>query len=686
MKKELFLFLVFLFWPGEVLAVSTSSWVVSSYKEFVRGELNRIGVKEEGIVFLSPTLRKVFSPESSENSVWAVAEDGKGNLYIGTGKEGRIYKISPRGEEEVFFDSPEINILSLTFDREGNLYAGSSPSGIIYRITPEGSPIQYYTTGESYVWSLLFDLQGNLWAGTGENGKIFRIRAKGEGEVVYDSPENHIMCLFRDKEGNLYAGGEGEGILYRIDPQGKVVALYDSEEGEIRSLLGDTKGNIYFISNFSRKAPSKNKAPRKIKGGTLYRWSPPGEVRSLWQFKEGPLFSLFIREGEILVGTGDEGKVFSLTPEGRKTLLLKVPSSQQVLFLGGRRKIYLGTGNPGVVYELSSSSEREGTLTSFTYDASRLSQWGKITWEADTPPGTKITFSVRCGNTRTPDDTWTPWCEEFSEEEALKLPSTRFIQWKARLHSSHGFTPFLKKVVVFYLPQNFPPHIKSLTIHPSTLEKLPFPPRQASFSERKAQSAQLKKGERVVEWKVEDPDKDTLSFTLYFKGEGEKNWKKFTKDIGTQGYVFDSLSLPDGWYRVKLVASDAPSNPLGRERKSELISEPFLIDNTPPRVEKIELYPQGGGKFKIKFILQDNLSRLKEGWYSLDGERWKPFLPRDGIFDSFREEAEITLSLLSPGEHTLAIKVQDRENNIGVGKEIFEVKEQRENGNQNRSS
>ena len=51
-------------------------------------------------------------------------------------REGRIYRVDPKGKAQIVLTSPETHILSLAIDDRGNLYAGSAPEGIVYRLDP----------------------------------------------------------------------------------------------------------------------------------------------------------------------------------------------------------------------------------------------------------------------------------------------------------------------------------------------------------------------------------------------------------------------------------------------------------------------------------------------------------------------------------------------------------------------
>ena len=109
----------------------------------------------------------IFDPKTKY--IWALALDREGQLYIGTGDRGEIFRVDRSGNGSLFFKSDEAQIRALDFDNAGNLIAGTDGSGLIYRISPPG-----------------------------------------EGFVLYSAPKKEITALAVDKQGNIYAAGAGE--------------------------------------------------------------------------------------------------------------------------------------------------------------------------------------------------------------------------------------------------------------------------------------------------------------------------------------------------------------------------------------------------------------------------------------------------------------------------------------------
>ena len=69
---------------------------------------------------------------------------------------------------------------------------------------------------------------------------------------------------------------------------------------------------------------------------------------------------------------------------------------------------------------------------------------------------------------------------------------------------------------------------------------------------------------------------------MLYRREGETAWKPLKRGLSDPIFVWDTTSVPNGTYVVKIVASDAPGNPPGTALTGERESRSFDIDNAPP--------------------------------------------------------------------------------------------------------
>ncbi|RKY63679.1 MAG: hypothetical protein DRP99_03600, partial [Candidatus Latescibacterota bacterium] len=93
---------------------TTFFWRDDTYEAFSQGKGEGVSISEDGELTLSPRLKVVA--DLGELYVWSMARDFEGNIYAGTGNEGKVFRISPKGKVELIFDSPEVGIQSLAVD------------------------------------------------------------------------------------------------------------------------------------------------------------------------------------------------------------------------------------------------------------------------------------------------------------------------------------------------------------------------------------------------------------------------------------------------------------------------------------------------------------------------------------------------------------------------------------------
>jgi flavin-binding protein dodecin len=181
------------------------------------------------------------------------------------------------------------------------------------------------------------------------------------------------------------------------------------------------------------------------------------------------------------------------------------------------------------------------------------------------------------------------------------------------------------------------------------------------------------KGSQTVLWTTHDDNEDDLKYAVYFRGEDEKDWKLLKENLEQRFYSFDTTALADGGYYLKIVASDAASNPPDKALKTERESERFEVDNTPPVLGKME--PSvSAGRAEIKFSAADSGSAIERAQYSVDGGDWLILAPEQGINDGKQESYKFTVNGLKAGEHTIALRVYDRFENVGSGKAVVTIR------------
>jgi hypothetical protein len=432
---------------------------------------------------------------------------------------------------------------------------------------------------------------------------------------------------------------------------------------------------------------------RRTGRGAIYRIRPDGLWDILWESSDDAPYDLLLDfQGALLVGTGRNGKLFTLNGDPATATLLMQASAQQVTGFArdSNGRTYYATANPGKVYRLSAERATEGTYTSVVRDAQTVADWGTLSWRGTAPSGSRLEVFTRSGNTATPDETWSDWSGPYAqgEGEEIKSPNARYLQWKAVLGGKQA-TPVLTSVSAAYAQRNLRPKVTSLTVHPTgTVFQKPYPtgdPDIAGFDDQAPDRRMLtasggagatpssglgrrayQRGLQTFVWRAEDSNDDELRYSIQYRREGETAWKPLKADIEEAIFVWDTTSVPNGTYVVKVVASDEASNMPGTALEGELESSAFDIDNAPPEVT-VAAPRVSNGRTTIQFEVRDEWSTISKVEYSLDAQRWQVLYPRDGIFDSRQEQFEVTLES-DAAARGLVIRAYDSKNNSATAR------------------
>jgi hypothetical protein len=368
--------------------------------------------------------------------------------------------------------------------------------------------------------------------------------------------------------------------------------------------------------------------------------------------------------------------------------MLESTEQQTTRLLEVGNRLYATSSNIGKLFRIGDTLAASGTYESTVKDTDSVSSWGKLSWKSGM--GDLIEVSTRTGNTGTPDKTWSDW-QPVDSTGATSSPKARFIQWKAVLKSDRARSPRLSSVKVPFLQQNFRPEVTSIDLLPSgvLLQKTPitsgnnFNPNDPATIRANARAGQPRilplpprrvpqRGAQSFQWNATDKNQDTLSYDIYYRADNERTWKLLKRDLEDNFYTISSDTLPDGTYVVRVVASDQPSNPPELALKGEMESRPFTIDNTPPVVtmslERIE-----NKKVRVAIEAVDQTSTLSQAEVAVDTGDWRPVFPKDGIIDSKSESFSYLSGDLAPGEHIIAFRVYDQNDNAGMGKLVVRV-------------
>ena len=699
-----------------LIGAAPTFWRVSTQAEFLRGDVESLSVDADGHLVLGPMTVAFF--DTTAPMLWSLASASDGAIWVGSGNDGRLYRVEADGGGRVVFDADELDIHAVVAGAEGAVLAATSPDGRVYRVTPEGETSTVFDPDDTYIWALAVAPDGTMYAATGDAARIYRVTDQGESEVFFESDATHVLSLAFEPGGTLLAGTESPGQVLRIDQDGRAFVLLDAPYAEIRSLRVQPDGAVLVVAVNEQGAPAASSSSstdasstrsaevptvtvttsvtavvvadaavtatpgastnegtgRRGTKGAVYRIASDGLWDTLWSSDaDVPYDAVFTTAGTLLVGTGPDGKLYQVSDDPPRTVLLgRAPAQQVMRFLQqADGSLRYATANPGKVVQVTRALAQQGTYESEVRDAETVATWGTIRWRAVTPGGSRIELSSRSGNTAIPNETWSEWSAPYTDAVGTQIasPKARYLQWRASLFAGDA-SPVLTSVTTAYLPRNLRPEVTQITVHPpGTVFQQAFstgdPPVAGldndAAAESTGQAATLgregfRKGIQTFAWQAADDNGDQLEYAVSYRREGETAWHPLRSDLRDTVFAWDSSAVPDGTYRVKVTVNDARSNAPDTALVGEHESPVFDIDNSAPRVE-LDAVREEGGRSVLPFTVRDEVSAIHLVEFSQGDERWRVVYPTDGIPDERVEQFEVVLT--DSGAGTIIIRATD---------------------------
>lgn len=633
--------------------------------------------------------------DSPELEVHALAHAPGGGYYAATSPDGRIYKLDAKGVATPFFDPEDKYIWALAVDGAGTVYAGTGDKGHVYRITPDGKGEVLYRTKATHVRALHLAADGAILVGTESPGRVFRVARDGTGFLVLDPGLQEVSALRADPKGVVYAAaltarGEGRPSAPVVTPAEPARAPVPSVSTEITAM---TVVEPQASPAGGGAAGAARESGRTSGRGAVYRIQADGTWDQVWTSADDAPYDVgFDGSGGLLVATGSKGKIYRVAGDPAQTTLLARAPAQQVTTIlpEGAASLVVTTANPAKVFRLTQTPAASGTYESEVRDAEGLATWGAISWRGTAPTGTDVKLFTRSGNTPSADETWSAWSAPYrrADGEQITSPKARYLQWKAELSGKGSLSPIVTSVTAAYLQRNLRPEITSITIHPpGVVFQKPFSTGEAEIAgfdagpvDRRVSASQpqqpggapplgrrgYQKGLQTFLWRAQDSNDDELSYDVLYRREGETTWKALKRGLTDPLLVWDTTSVPNGTYVIKIVVSDALANPPGSALLAERESSTFDIDNTPPTIT-VASATRTNGRTAVRFTVRDADSPVQRVEYSLDADRWRPIYPRDGIADSRVEEFDLTIET-DTADKAIILRAVDAMNNVATGR------------------
>jgi hypothetical protein len=649
--------------------------------------------------------------------VWSIAQTDDGKIYAATGPTGKLFEIEGAGKNRVVLDADENNLLSLISDGKDLLYVGTDPNGLVYRVNRKtNESFIVYDAPEAEISALVMDKAGNVYAGTAEAREepqmpkppaaptAGRPESQPSGSPIPSKPpttpeppkvpdpnpgQPNPIPKVPEKPASAEPakGSEAKSTAEPAKPQAATPKIEEKNTAvePKKNAQNEPKLKIAPVQRKPRPGPAPGPSgigersmipgrqpavdttgtgqPRPD-GNGIYRIDTDGFVTEVFR-QRALVLSMAEKDGILFVATGSEGLVYQVNPAMEETIVLaKVDPKQVTCLLPAKDgNIYMGMANVGAIATIGSGYARSGTYTSAVLDASQISRFGKMQLHGTLPAGTSLTVSTRSGNVKDPtQQSWSKWAEPVAAAEFLQVPSptARFLQYRLAFTSGDEgkATPVVEDVTIAYQIPNLPPVVKAVRVTP---QPDPAPAAAAGGEVEPARPSRASKFQ--ISWEATDPNSDTMRYTLHFRRGPGSPWIMLRENIGETNSEWDTRSVADGRYEIRVTASDAKSNPPGNGRNGARVSDPVLVDNTPPVIGSLKQSSKPGA-VDVSLRVVDRSSTIAALDYGVDSAKgWQAVLPSDNIFDSPDEDVAFSVPALSPGSHQITVRATDAKGN-----------------------
>jgi len=684
-------------------AVVTATWSVETYQQFDAGDATSAFITSTG------ELRPGWDTKRTAlegDAIWSSLKLADGSVLLGSDANGAIYRLQGDAHKKVVSIPGAIAVVSLAQTSDGTVWAGAMPGNKIWKIDVAGGKV---TPGAQLkdaetIWSLAA-VGTTVYAGTGPSGKLFAI-AGGTAKEVFDTDDKRITALTTTSDGAVWLGTSERALVFRLDPKsGQTRAMADFAGNEISALAAYRDGVVAAANDLADTPTPVGKTPGQVEAaekpnapkgqaakppdagskpgadkdappvtdlgrkgakkgkGALFRIGADGRLDQLHALTATYFTSVVVGGEVVYAGAADKGRVYMVDADGSVGTAFDIDERAVSQLWMHDKVVGFATDDAAAAYRATGRAA-QARYVSDVLDAKAVSKFGKLAWIASG----KVKIETRSGNTAKPGVGWSEWQSPQqiarigggSEGGKIASPTGRYLQFRVALEDDAAR---VRKVMAYYVPQNQATQVQEVTVE-SSADKLPT----LKDSAAKPRSPVLK-----LKWKIENPDSDDTQYTLEARRDGEANWRPISTGktpLTATTWDWNTETYPDGWYRVRVTATDAAANSPDRSLTSTASTTMFAIDNSRPSIEALKItYP------KAQARASDSLSTIAEMAFSVDDGPWQLGTTADGLFDDLGEDLRIDLPPgLARGTHTLAVRVADAAGNVGSTSTTFVIK------------
>jgi hypothetical protein len=692
------------------VARAAQVWTQTEQADFAKGSFDRTTATSEGDVRLSLTLSR--AADTGKPFVWALVPCDDGSLLIGTGHEGDILRLLPDGKLSSLCRLPELEVHWLIADADGWL-VGTSPRGRIYHVTADGrfqqvaqleqnypvcalrrsgSSVLIGTggnagvvvewrngqvtpllqTGQNHVTALAAATDGTVYVGTGDNALLWRILPDNSAQVVRDFGEGAVSALTVWQDGSVLVALQSRSQVIRLYPNGHTKTVIERTENPILAFIPASDGSVfaagssvvYQIFPDNRVNLVENRLDvdfavgvwwqnrlwlgtanggeiytAKLDGGEGTYTSPVHDAknRAQWgalywtaEVPEGTSIEISTRSGNVPEPDASWSEWSS--PLANPGDVITSPPARYVQY-----RAVLRTRNPQVSPRLQSVSlyyRTQNQPPRVTIKSPRggavLSGEQIIEWQAEDPDRDTLRYQVyyRAKGER-------DWREIQVPGKSAAAPPARPSERKPEQQqmSAEESVPSVEEMMTELRQQvdsdpTLPEEVKAQILANAQRD---LPQVRAAMQE---QARAESRAPREPEVSPSTPSPAATS----------RRW--------------DTRSLKDGVYQLRVVASDRPSNATDA-LSAEAISEPIIVCNSKPVIvvpSRDGVRVEADGVVQVSGFVLQKLVPVTAVQVRIDEGEWMAAEAGDGVFDSSLETFRFQSEKLSPGEHQVSVQ------------------------------
>jgi hypothetical protein len=685
--------------------VVTATWTVETYQQFDQGDATSAFITSTGEVRPGWDSKRTGL---EGDAVWAALRLGDGSTLVGSDVKGAIYRVANDSAKKLLSIEGAIAVVALAQGPGGAVYAGTMPGGKLWKIdvaTAKATAVATLKDVET-IWSLAVS-GDTVYAGTGPSGKLFAVRA-GAAREVFATEDKRITALTVTRDGAVWLGTSERAMVFRFDPKTSTArAMADFAGNEVSALAPHRDGVVAAANELADPPSGSGKTPGQVEAaekpaapkgqaaktpevgtkpgadkdtpavadtgrrgakkgkGALFHIGADGRLEQLHALTQTYFTSIATTaDDRIYAGAADKGRIYLVEPDGAVATAFDVDerSVSQVLWDG--KGLWFATDDAAAAYRATGRAA-SAKYVSDVFDGKSVSRFGRVTWYAEG----KLSFETRSGNTAKPGVGWSEWQRpanvgrQGGGMQSGKVTSPAGRYWQLRV-SFEDEAAKIARVTAYYAPTNQATKVEDVTVEAASKESLPTLKDQAA----KPRSPVLR-----IKWKVDNGDGDDTTYTLEARRDGEANWRPIATGkapLTATTWEWNTETYPDGWYRLRVTASDAAANSPDRALTSSFSTPMFAIDNQRPVIEGLTItYPRAQAR------ALDAINVISEAAFSIDDGAWQLAATEDGLFDDLAEGLRVELpTSLAKGTHTLALRVADAAGNVGSASTTFVVK------------